>query len=62
MPPQVLGYVHLPALAAILCTSVFTTPWGARAAHRLPATLLKRVFATLLVVLCARMLWKLWAA
>lgn len=62
MPAQVLGYVHLPALAAILCTSVFTTPWGARAAHRLPATLLKRVFATLLVVLCARMLWKLWAA
>lgn len=62
MPAQVLGYVHLPALAAILCTSVFTTPWGALAAHRLPATLLKRVFATLLVALCARMLWKLWAA
>lgn len=62
MPPQVLGYVHLPALVAIVAGSLFTTPLGARAAHRLPVPLIKRLFSLLLVALAVRMLWKLWNA
>jgi uncharacterized membrane protein YfcA len=40
-----------------LC-SVFTAPLGARAAHNLPVKKLKRVFATILYLLAAYMLWK----
>jgi uncharacterized membrane protein YfcA len=62
LPPQVLGYVHLPALVAIVAASLITTPFGARAAHRLPVQLIRRLFSLLLVALAARMLWKLWSA
>ncbi len=61
LPPQVLGYVHLPALVAIVAASLFTTPVGARAAHRLPIPTIKRLFSLLLVALALRMLWKLWS-
>lgn len=62
LPPQALGYVHLPALVAIVAASLFTTPMGARAAHRLPVPILKRLFSVLLIGLAGRMLWKLWLA
>lgn len=62
LPAQVIGFVHLPALVAIVAASLITTPMGARAAHRLPVSTLKRVFSLLLLALAARMLWKLWAA
>jgi uncharacterized membrane protein YfcA len=38
--------------------SVFTAPVGAKAAHRLPVKRLKRVFASILYLLAAYMLWK----
>lgn len=62
LPAQALGYVHLPALVAIVAASLLTTPMGARAAHRVPVATLKRIFSILLVALAARMLWKLWVA
>jgi uncharacterized membrane protein YfcA len=37
--------------------SVLTAPLGARAAHRLPVTVLRRIFAALLYVLATKMLW-----
>jgi uncharacterized membrane protein YfcA len=40
-----------------LC-SVFTAPLGAKAAHALPVGRLKRIFATLLYMLAAYMLYK----
>ncbi len=58
LPPASFGYVWLPALAVIASCSVLTAPLGARAAHRLPVKLLKRVFASLLMGLAAYMLWK----
>lgn len=58
LPPAALGYIWLPALAAVALASVFTAPLGARAAHQLPVAQLKRVFATLLFALGAYMLWK----
>ncbi|MFT3720727.1 sulfite exporter TauE/SafE family protein [Pseudorhodoferax sp.] len=57
-PAASLGYVWLPALAVIACASVLTAPLGARAAHALPVGSLKKVFASVLYLLAAYMLYK----
>lgn len=59
LPHDSLGYVYLPALAGVVLASMITAPWGAKLAHRLPVTLLKRLFALLLYSLAARMAWSL---
>jgi uncharacterized membrane protein YfcA len=56
MPPMSLGYIYLPALFWTVLAAVLTAPLGARAAHVLPARLLRRVFAALLVLVALRML------
>jgi uncharacterized membrane protein YfcA len=56
-PPASVGYVWLPALAAIAACSVLTAPLGARAAHALPVQRLKRIFAVMLGLLAIYMLW-----
>jgi len=58
LPPASFGYVWLPGLAVISLFSVFTAPLGARASHALPVGRLKRVFASILYLLAAYMLWK----
>ncbi len=57
LPPLALGFVYGPALLGIVAGSVLTAPVGARAAHRLPVTTLRRIFAGLLYVLATKMLW-----
>ncbi|WP_395142095.1 sulfite exporter TauE/SafE family protein [Schlegelella aquatica] len=56
--PGALGYLYLPALAVIASASVLTAPFGARVAHAMNVRQLKRVFALLLYVLAAYMLYK----
>ena len=56
LPAGTLGYVYLPALACISIASVATAPLGARLAHALPTSTLRRVFAALLAALAAYML------
>ncbi len=58
LPAWSLGYIWLPALVVIASCSVLTAPMGARMAHSLPVAQLKRVFAAVLYVLAAYMLWK----
>jgi uncharacterized membrane protein YfcA len=58
LPPSSFGYIWLPGLVVIAVCSVFTAPMGAKAAHALPVDKLKRVFASLLYVLAAYMLYK----
>lgn len=53
-----VGFVYLPALFGIVCTSWFTAPLGAKATHHLPVTTIKKVFAGLLVVMATNMLLK----
>ena len=55
LPDWTLGFVLLPALAALVAGSLITAPLGARLAHRLPVATLKRVFAGLLYVLATKM-------
>jgi uncharacterized membrane protein YfcA len=60
LPAWSIGFVFLPALAALVVASTLTAPFGARAAHRLPVTTLKRVFALLLIALATRMVAAYW--
>jgi uncharacterized membrane protein YfcA len=52
-----LGYVYLPALAAIVATTVIFAPVGVRLAHRLQPIPLRRAFGALLILVAVRMLW-----
>jgi uncharacterized protein len=56
LPPWSVGFVYLPALAAVVCASVLFAPVGARLAHRLPVDSLKRGFSLLLFALATRMI------
>ena len=58
LPMYSLGYIWLPALGVIASCSVLTAPLGARAAHTLPVKQLKRVFASILYLLAAYMLYR----
>ncbi|WP_207062300.1 sulfite exporter TauE/SafE family protein [Motiliproteus sp. SC1-56] len=46
--PWSLGYVYLPAFLGIVLASAYFARLGALLAHRLPATILRRIFALLL--------------
>jgi uncharacterized membrane protein YfcA len=56
--PGAVGYIHVPALIALAVASVTTAPLGARVAHALDTRRLKRVFAVLLYLLAAYMLYR----
>jgi uncharacterized protein len=58
LPPYTVGYIYLPALAAIVVASMLLAPIGVRIAHGLPVARLRRVFAGLLLAIAAFMLWK----
>jgi len=51
LPAGSAGFVYGPALFGIAITSVLFAPLGAALAHRLPTSVLKKVFAGFLVVL-----------
>ena len=51
-----LGYIDLPILAMLVSGSVALAPLGARVAHSIDTTLLKRIFAFLLAVIGIKML------
>lgn len=48
LPPFSLGYVSLVGCAAIVPSSLALAPWGARAAHTLKVSLLRKAFAVFL--------------
>ena len=56
LPAGSSGFIYWPAFVGIVVTSILTAPLGARLAHRLPASSLKRVFAVFLAILGVRML------
>jgi uncharacterized membrane protein YfcA len=56
--PGAFGYLYLPALLVIASSSVLTAPLGARIAHGMDVGRLKRVFAVMLYLLAAYMLYK----
>jgi uncharacterized membrane protein YfcA len=62
MPSGAIGFIYLPALAAVAIASVLTAPLGARTAHALDVKPLKRIFALLLYALAGYMLYKSYRA
>ena len=60
LPALSVGYVYLPALAGIVVGTFVTVPFGARVAHALPVTTLKKVFAAIMFIVASRMLWSLY--
>ena len=58
LPPYTLGYIHLLAVALIIPFSVLAAPLGARCAHALPITSLRRIFAAFLLLVAAKMAWE----
>jgi len=62
LPAGSLGFVYVPAVLAMVVSSVLTAPLGARLTHRLPVTTLKRVFAAILLALAIKMLWGFFSA
>jgi uncharacterized membrane protein YfcA len=57
LPAASFGFVYLPALLPVVLVSMAVAPFGAKLAHRLPVSTLKRVFAGILLLLVAKMLW-----
>ncbi|WP_144206880.1 sulfite exporter TauE/SafE family protein [Shewanella donghaensis] len=50
------GFVYLPALLGIVCTSWFMAPIGAKSTQHLPVSIIKKLFAALLLVMAAKMM------
>ena len=61
LPADSAGYLYLPAILGMAATSVFAAPLGAKTAHQLPAQIMGKLFAALLVLLSAKMLHTLLA-
>ncbi|UCH49432.1 MAG: sulfite exporter TauE/SafE family protein [Betaproteobacteria bacterium] len=61
LPPMGLGYVYLPALISIVIGTFVTVPIGAHLAHSMPVVRLKKIFAVILFLLAARMLWSIFS-
>lgn len=56
LPAYATGFVYWPAAIGVVAASVCFAPLGARLAHRLPASTMKRLFALLLLVVGGAML------
>jgi uncharacterized membrane protein YfcA len=55
LPPFSFGYVYLPALIGIVIGTFITVPIGAKVAHSIPVSRLKRIFAIILMFLAIDM-------
>lgn len=58
MPAYSVGFVYLPAFIGIVCASVVTSRFGARAANRLPVSVLKKAFGSFLCCVAVMMFFK----
>lgn len=58
LPDSSLGYVYLPAMLGCAVVSVITAPLGAKTAHRTNVTMLRKLFAVMLIGLAGKLLWK----
>jgi uncharacterized membrane protein YfcA len=56
-PPFSLGFVNAIGFALIVPATVLAAPWGARLAHTISRTALRRAFAAFLALTSARMFW-----
>jgi len=62
LPPYSLGYVSLLAFALIVPLTVLAAPWGAKLAHALSQSALRKAFALFLGITSIRMLFDTFGA
>ena len=62
LPPGSWGYVNWMAVLAVVPATVLMAPLGARLAHSMPRTALRRTFAGFLALAAAGMLWESFSA
>ncbi len=55
LPPDAIGFVHLSAFVCISVMSYIFAKVGAKLAHQLPASTLKRMFGGLLLIVGIKM-------
>jgi uncharacterized membrane protein YfcA len=58
LPWGSLGFVNMPGFVVVAALTSLTAPLGARLAHRLDRTMLKRLFAVFLALMGASILWE----
>ncbi|HEY8191085.1 MAG TPA: sulfite exporter TauE/SafE family protein [Alphaproteobacteria bacterium] len=56
-PPFSFGFVNLAAWVFVAPVSIFSAPWGAKAAHSLPVQRLRSVFALIMILVSANMMF-----
>ncbi len=59
LPWGSVGFIYMPGMLALMVMTVVCAPLGARLAHRLPVSKLKKAFALLMVVMASEMLVRL---
>lgn len=55
LPPLSIGYVNALGFALIVPATILAAPWGAKLAHAVPQTPLRRIFAAFLCLTSLRM-------
>lgn len=61
LPPLSLGFVNLPAFAAMAAMSAIAAPYGARLAHRTKGDLLSKLFGLYVLAAAAGLIWDMFA-
>lgn len=61
LPPEFLGYVNLKAWAMIVPCSIFVAPQGVKLSHRIDVVRLRKIFAGIILLIAARILWHVFA-
>lgn len=56
-PPYSIGFVNIPVWALIAPFSVLCAPWGTRVAHNLPVKRLQHIFAIIMILVSANMMF-----
>lgn len=56
LPPYSLGYTNLPITATMAIATIVFAPLGVKASHKLPASILKKIFAVLVLVVGTKIL------
>jgi uncharacterized protein len=56
LPRLSVGFIYLPAMLGIVASSALSAPIGAKLAHRLPVSTLKKAFALLLYAIGIKMI------
>ena len=56
LPPLSTGFIYWPAFLGIVIPSFFSVPLGASLAHRLPVSILKKIFGCFVLIIGVKMI------